>query len=101
MLLFCDQHYSIVSQEKGESCTTMASRQMSRTPPPRQLLANETLQSLSHWKPKFKTFYKQDGMIATKYLKTWFSVEPKSGDTENLMLIPGMQLSFNEDLMDP
>ena len=90
----------MVSQEKGESCTTMASRQMSRTPPPRQLLANETLQSLSHWKTKFKTFYKRDGMIAIKYLKTWYSVEPQSGEIENLVLIPGMQLSFNEDLMD-
>ena len=78
----------------------MASRQMSRTPPPRQLLANETLQSLSHWKTKFKTFYKRDGMIAIKYLKTQYSVEPQSGEIQNLMLMPGMQLSFSEDRMD-
>ena len=38
----------------------MASRQISRTPPPRQLQANESLESLSHWKTAFKTFYKRD-----------------------------------------
>ena len=38
----------------------MASRQMSRTPPPRQLQANESLEYLSQWKTAFKTFYKRD-----------------------------------------
>ena len=38
----------------------MAHRTVSRTPPPRQLLAIETLESLTHWKTSFKTFYKRD-----------------------------------------
>ena len=32
----------------------------SRTPPPRQLTANETLETLTHWKTAFRTFYKKD-----------------------------------------
>ena len=31
-----------------------------RTPPPRQLLNMETLESLTHWKTSFRTFYKKD-----------------------------------------
>ena len=32
-----------------------------RTPPPRQLGAKETLDTLTHWKTTFNTFYKRDG----------------------------------------
>ena len=32
-----------------------------RTPPPRQLGAKETLDTLTHWKTTFRTFYKRDG----------------------------------------
>ena len=35
-------------------------RNYSRTPPPRQLGPNETLESLTHWQTSFKTFYKRD-----------------------------------------
>ena len=38
----------------------MALRQTTRMPPPRQLQANETLESLTHWRTTFKTFYKKD-----------------------------------------
>ena len=38
----------------------MAVRQTSRTPSPRQLQANESLESLTHWRTTFKTFYKKD-----------------------------------------
>ena len=31
-----------------------------RTPPPRPLGAKETLESLTHWKTTFRTFYKRD-----------------------------------------
>ena len=32
-----------------------------RTPPPRQLGTKETLDTLTHWKTTFTTFYKRDG----------------------------------------
>ena len=35
-------------------------RNVSRTPPPRQLGPRETLESLTHWQTSFKTFYKRD-----------------------------------------
>ena len=35
-------------------------KNFSRNPPPRQLGNVETLESLSHWKTSFKTFYKRD-----------------------------------------
>ena len=38
----------------------MAGRSHSRTPPPRQLTNNETLESLTHWETTFRTFYKRD-----------------------------------------
>ena len=38
----------------------MAMKNSSRTPPPRQLVNNESLESLSHWKTTFRTFYKRD-----------------------------------------
>ena len=31
-----------------------------KTPPPRQLGANETLDTLTHWRTNFRTFYKRD-----------------------------------------
>ena len=31
-----------------------------RTPPPRQLSSNESLESLTHWETTFRTFYKKD-----------------------------------------
>ena len=36
------------------------SRSHARTPPPRQLSTKETLESLTHWKTTFKTFYIRD-----------------------------------------
>ena len=38
----------------------MSQRSLSRTPPPRQLIHNETLESLTHWRTSFRTFYKRD-----------------------------------------
>ena len=35
-------------------------RNSTRTPPPRQLGSKETLESLTHWRTSFKTFYKRD-----------------------------------------
>lgn len=38
----------------------MSQKSSSRTPPPRQLVNNESLESLTHWKTSFRTFYKRD-----------------------------------------
>ena len=31
-----------------------------RNPPPRMLVASETLQTLNHWKTSFRTYYRRD-----------------------------------------
>ena len=50
----------------------MAGRSTSRTPPPRQLTHQETLETLTHWRNSFKTFYKKDS-IYRSFLKEGFS----------------------------
>ena len=47
-------------ERSNKQVLPMALSQTSRTPPPCQLQANETLQSLTHWRTTFKTFYKKD-----------------------------------------
>ena len=44
-------------------------RNHSRTPPPRQLTSNETLESLTHWETAFRTFYKRDDMYRIFFKK--------------------------------
>ena len=45
----------------------------SRTPPPRQLTNQESLETLTHWKDKFKSFYKRDADYKNliKTTNTW------------------------------
>ena len=59
--------WSLISKVK--SCKAWCIRQEiestkmsshARTPPPRPLGAKETLESLTHWKTTFRTFYKRD-----------------------------------------
>ena len=54
------------------------SRNHSRTPPPRQLGAKETLESLSHWQTTFRTFYKKDDSYKTFFKKDqkWNHLRP-------------------------
>ena len=56
----------------------MAAKSHSRTPPPRQLTANETLESLTHWQTTFKTFYKKDDSY-----KIFFKKESKWDPTKD------------------
>ena len=56
-------------------------RNVSRTPPPRQLGSQETLESLTHWQNSFKTFYKRDDAYK-RFFKpniSWNSSEPNYG----------------------
>ena len=54
-----------------------ATRQHSRTPPPRQLLEDETLSSLTHWRTSFRTFYKKDEAYRPFFL-SGFSWNPSA-----------------------
>ena len=55
----------------------MTARQHSRTPPPRQLLEDETLSSLTHWRTSFRTFYKKDEAYRPFFL-SGFSWNPSA-----------------------
>ena len=71
-------------------------RNISRTPPPRQLGSEETLESLTHWQNSFKTFYKRDD-VYKRFFKpniTWNSNEPNYGFNQ------GNAEDIAEDLMD-
>ena len=54
------------------------SRNHSRTPPPRQLGPNETLESLTHWQTTFRTFYKKDDSYKLFFKKNqkWNHLRP-------------------------
>ena len=78
------------------------SRNLSRTPPPRQLGAKETLESLSHWRTTFRTFYKKDDTyrIFFKSTAAWNYHETNFGqaaETEGEKRTPG---DLKEDLTD-
>ena len=49
----------------------MSTRSQSRTPPPRQLSANETFESLTHWGTTFRTFYKKDETYKIFFTKNY------------------------------
>ena len=56
-------------------------RNISRTPPPRQLGSKETLESLTHWQNSFRTFYKRDDVYRRFFKSTisWDSKNPNYG----------------------
>ena len=56
-------------------------RNISRTPPPRQLGTKETLESLTHWQNSFRTFYKRDDVYKRFFKSTisWDSKNPNYG----------------------
>ena len=47
------------------------SKNHARTPPPRQLTANETLETLSHWKTTLRTFYEKDDTYKVFFKKDY------------------------------
>ena len=74
-----------------------------RTPPPRQLGMKETLDTLTHWKTNFRTFYKRDD--AYKYFMkedtTWDPLagnygQPAEGDKG----LKRKEADMKEDLVD-
>ena len=50
-----------------------------RTPPPHPLGTGETLESLSHWKTTFHTYFKRDGAYKT-FLRETASWDPTAAD---------------------
>ena len=56
-----------------------------RTPPPRQLGPKETLESLTHWRTSFKTFYKRDEAYKRffKFGVVWNNEEENYGFTDD------------------
>ena len=56
-------------------------RNVSHTPPPRQLGSQETLESLTHWQNSFKTFHKRDDAYKRLFKPniSWNSSEPNYG----------------------
>ena len=48
-----------------------------RTPPPRQLGAKETLDTLTHWKTTFSTFYKRDGAFK-HFMRSDYTWDPQA-----------------------
>ena len=59
----------------------MALNRSLRTPPPRQLTVNESLESLSHWRTTFRTFYKRDECYRLFFRSDfkWDPSKPKYG----------------------
>ena len=75
---------------------------MSRTPPPRQLVANETLESLTHWKTTFRTFYKKDDAyrIFFKSDAKWNHSQPNYDLKDETVGEKRKAADLSEDLVD-
>ena len=78
------------------------SRNHVRTPPPRQLTANETLETLSHWKTTFKTFYKRDDAFKIFFKKDmkWDESETDYGLEDEVGGEARKAPELSEDLQD-
>ena len=76
-----------------------------RTPPPRPLGAKETLETLTHWKTTFRTFYKRDDSYKF-FIKESAEWDPDSAnynqvaeDADN-SLLKRTAADMKEDLVD-
>jgi hypothetical protein len=78
------------------------SRNHSRTPPPRQLTANETLESLTHWQTTFRTFYKRDDTYKIFFKKdlTWNYLRPNYNLNDEVGGEERKADELSEDLQD-
>ena len=78
------------------------SRNLSRTPPPRQLGAKESLESLSHWKTTFRTFYKKDETYKIFFKSTakWNYHEANFGQVDETEGEKRKAADLKEDLTD-
>ena len=73
-----------------------------RTPPPRPLGANETLESLTHWKTTFRTFYKRDDAYKPLIRETtvWNPADPNYGQAAENNGLKRTAPDVKEDLVD-
>ena len=80
----------------------MSGRNISRTPPPRQLTSNETLESLNHWRSTFRTFYKRDDAYRRFFRSdfTWDANAANYGLEEELDGLKRPAADLKEDLID-
>ena len=73
-----------------------------RTPPPRQLGAKETLDTLTHWKTTFRTFYKRDS-VYNHFIKLTTTWDPSDDDYKQEEEKTGLKrkpADMREDLVD-
>ena len=80
----------------------MAVRQNARTPPPRQLQSNESLESLTHWRTTFRTFYKKDDTYKV-FFQPNMQWDPSQNEYGLLDETHGLKREANElceDLLD-
>ena len=74
-----------------------------RTPPPRQLGMKETLDTLTHWKTNFRTFYKRDDAYKhfMKETTTWDPLDGNYGQAaEGTIGLKRKAEDMKEDLVD-
>ena len=80
----------------------MTARNLSRTPPPRQLTTDESLESLNHWRSTFRTFYKRDDAYR-RFFRSDFKWDPKAvnyGLEEETDGLKRPAADLKEDLID-
>ena len=73
-----------------------------RTPPPRPLGASETLESLTHWKTTFRTFFKRDETYKPFIRDTakWDSAAANYAQQEEATGLKRSAADMKEDLVD-
>ena len=73
-----------------------------RTPPPRQLGSEETLETLTHWRTTFKTFFKRDETykVFVKDDATWDPSSPNYNQTQEVAGLQRSPGAMMEDLVD-
>ena len=73
-----------------------------RTPPPRPLGSKETLDTLSHWKTTWKTFYKRDESYKyfVRETTTWDPSDINYGQVDEVEGLKRKAADMKEDLLD-
>ena len=73
-----------------------------KTPPPRPLGTSETLESLTHWKTNFRTYFKRDDGFKTfiKETATWNPSQLHYGQQTETSGLKRTAAEMKEDLID-